>query len=251
MHGVSSLSLLFVKSDADIGHKSANKVADMARDLQRLTLNNCNKRGVNISFFQLSNAASSFSNKTDWKANKYEFNWATLQKQAKDTNDTNQRIWGLKLLKFVLRWRRPGSHKPTNPLQNWLSARQWAGERGDPGFPQEFLSKSNRRIWMQACAISYLSSDPLWPRLQLVSLGPNALALIAEIWEPIWTVECSKAGKASTCRKRPVASNMLRWPWAKIGRDGIFDLAMHLVDQLGAVYQIWQTSSVRSLDVKE
>ena len=26
------------------------------------------------------------------KANKYEFNWTTLQKQAKDTNDTNQRI---------------------------------------------------------------------------------------------------------------------------------------------------------------
>ena len=30
MHGVSSLSIPFVKSDADIGHKSANKVADMA-----------------------------------------------------------------------------------------------------------------------------------------------------------------------------------------------------------------------------
>ena len=135
-----------------------------------------------LSYFQLSNAASSFSNKMDWKANKYEFNWATLQQQAKDTNDTNQRIWRSKVLKFVLRWRKPGSHKPTNPLDNWLSARQWAGERGDPGFPQEFLSKSNRRIWMQACATSYLSSDPLWPRVQLVSLGPNAL--IAEIWEP-------------------------------------------------------------------
>jgi len=29
MHGVSSLSLPFVKNDADIGHKSANKVSDM------------------------------------------------------------------------------------------------------------------------------------------------------------------------------------------------------------------------------
>ena len=41
-----------------------------------------------------------------------------------------------------------------------------------------------RRSWMQACAISDLSNDsndPLWPRLQLVSLGPNAL--IAEMWE--------------------------------------------------------------------
>ena len=54
MHGVSSLSLLlFVKNDADIGHKSANRVADMARDLQRLILNNCNKRGVNITSFLL------------------------------------------------------------------------------------------------------------------------------------------------------------------------------------------------------
>ena len=31
------------------------------------------------------------------------------------------------------------SHKQTNPLANWLSAKQWAGERGD-------LSKSKRRI---------------------------------------------------------------------------------------------------------
>ena len=66
------------------------------------------------------------------------------------------------------------SHKQ-NPLANWLSAKQWAGERGD-------LSKSKRRIWMQAFAISYPSNDPLWPLLQLVSLSPNPL--IAEIWEP-------------------------------------------------------------------
>ena len=33
-----------------------------------------------------------------------------------------------------------------------------------------------------------------------------------------------------------MASNMLRSAWAKIARDGIFDLAStHLVDQLGAV----------------
>ena len=85
------------------------------------------------------------------------------------------------------------------------------------------------------CNISDLSNDPLLPTLQLVSLGPNAL--IAEMWEPVWIFECSKAGKASTYQKRPVASsNMLRSAWAKIARDGMFDLAsMHLVDQLGAV----------------
>ena len=33
-----------------------------------------------------------FPKKWIGKANKYEFNWTTLQKQAKDTNDTNQRI---------------------------------------------------------------------------------------------------------------------------------------------------------------
>ena len=103
---------------------------------------------------------------------------------------------------------------------------------------------------MSSVSKHLLSNDPLWPSLQLVSLGPNAL--IAEMWEPIWILECSKAGKASTYQKRPVASNMLRSAWPKIARDGMFDLAStHLVDQLGAVYQIWQTSLVRSLGVKE
>ena len=90
--------------------------------------------------------------------------------------------WKFSSSSHISHWRKRGSHKQTNPLENWLSAKQWAGERGDTGFPQEFLSESSRRIWMQACAISYLSNDPLWPLVQLVSLSPNAL--IAEIWEP-------------------------------------------------------------------
>ena len=90
--------------------------------------------------------------------------------------------WKFSSSSHISHWRKRGSHKQTNPLENWLSAKQWAGERGDTGFPQEFFSKSSRRIWMQACAISYLSNDPLWPLVQLVSLSPNAL--IAEIWEP-------------------------------------------------------------------
>ena len=149
----------------------------------------------------------------DWKANKYEFNWTTSQKQAKD------------------KWHQPKNleHKQTNShrqlalckAMGWGTRRPWL-----------------RRSWMQACAISDLSNDsndPLWPRLQLVSDGAKCFDSrnVRTKWE---LIPCSRAGKASTYHKRPVASKMLRWAWAKIARDQIFDLApMHLLDQLGAV----------------
>ena len=41
------------------------------------------------------------------------------------TSDTNQRICRLKVLKFLSR----GSRKQSNPLDNGLSAKQWAGEQ--------------------------------------------------------------------------------------------------------------------------
>ena len=68
------------------------------------------------------------------------------------------------------------SHKQTNPLENWLSAKQWAGERGDTGFPQEFLSKSSRRIWMQACVQYHIS--------QMTPCGPlcNLSAYHQMLW---------------------------------------------------------------------
>ena len=104
----------------------------------------------------------------DWKANKYEFNWATLQKQAKDTNDTNQRIWGLKVLKFVSPWRKRGSHKQTNPLDDWLSTKQWAGERGDPGrFLKNFSPNPNAESeclqCLSMCNIISLKWPPVAP----------------------------------------------------------------------------------------
>ena len=149
---------------------------------------------------------------------------------------TPTKVWRLKVLKWA-------THVDVNkvrtnkqiPLDSWLSAKQWAGERGDSGFAQD-LSKSESRIWMSSVSkhVQYVSNDPLRPSLQLVSSGPNVL--IAKIWEPNWIFECSKAGKAATYHTRPLASNMLRWSWAKIARDEIFDLAStHLVDQLGAV----------------
>ena len=108
------------------------------------------------------------------KANKYEFNWTTLQKQAKGTNDTNQRIWRLKFssLSHVDVNEVRTSHKQTNLLENWPSAKQWAGERGDPGFPQEFLSKSKSRIWMSSVPkdVQYVSNDPLGPQFATCQL---------------------------------------------------------------------------------
>ena len=202
-----------------------------SRDLQRLILNTCRQTWC-ASTYQMQPAPSPKR-------------WIGKQrirvqlKHCESKLRTQMRptwVWRLKVLKFVSRRRKQGSHKQTGPLDNWLSAKQCAGERGDSGFPQD-LSKSKSRICMSSVSkhVQYVSNDPLWPSLQLVSLGPNAL--IAEMWEPNGIFECSKAGKASTYQKRPVASsNMLRWAWAKIARDGMFDLAStHLVDQLGAV----------------
>ena len=165
MHSVSSLSLPFVKNDADIGHKSANKIADMSvnfqsasRDLQTLSLNNCSKRGVNKNHFLL--PAIKFSQlllqQNGLESKQIRVKWTTSQKQAKD------------------KWHQPKNleHKQTN------SHRQLALCKAMGWGTVPWLG----RIWMQTCAISDLSNDSLWPRLQLVSLGPNAL--IAEMWEP-------------------------------------------------------------------
>ena len=46
-------------------------------------------------------------------------------------------------------------------------------------------NKSNRKIWMQACAISDLSNDPLWPRLQLVNLACKVQQLLNLTCRPL------------------------------------------------------------------
>ena len=182
MHGVSSLSLPFVKNDADIGHKSANKIADMPCSFN-LHPETCrhwfSSIAANvvwtkiISYFQLSNSASSFFNKMDWKAT----NTSSTEQHRKSklrTNDTNQRIWRLKFssLSHVDANEVRTSHKQPNLLDNWPSAKQWAGEWGDPGFPQEFLSKSKSRIWMSSVSkhVQYVSNDPLWPQFATCQL---------------------------------------------------------------------------------
>ena len=112
-----------------------------------------------LSYFQLSNAASSFSKKTDWKANKYEFNWTTLQKQAKDTNDTNQRIWGLKVLKFVSHWRKRGSHKQTKLYRIGSLQGNGLGNEETLAFHKKFSPNPNAESECLQCLSMYNTSQ--------------------------------------------------------------------------------------------
>ena len=160
MHGVSSLSLPFIKNDADVGNKSANKVADMSRsfnlhlyrDLQRLILNTCRQTWC-ASSYQMQPAPSP----KRWIGKQTNTSSTEQHRKTKlRTNDTNQSLEVESSQVSNSRWRKQGSHKQTDPLRQlalckamgWGTRRLWLCPR-----PLQIRKQNLNVFSVKACAI--------------------------------------------------------------------------------------------------